>query len=49
MALILLGVALTIAAIVLHNRYLGFAAQTPADYAALPRILRRVGKAMSEP
>lgn len=33
MALILLGMALTIAAILLHNRYLGFAAQTPADYA----------------
>ena len=33
MALVLLGIALTIAAIVLHNRFLGFAAQTPADYA----------------
>ena len=33
MTFFLLGIALTIAAIGLHNRFLGFTAQTPADYA----------------
>ena len=33
MTFFLLGIALTIAAIALHNRFLGFTAQTPADYA----------------
>jgi hypothetical protein len=33
MVLVLLGVVLTIAVIILHNQFLGFRAQTPADYA----------------
>ena len=33
MTFFLLGIALTIVAIVLHTRFLGFTAQTPADYA----------------